>query len=106
MFVVTCMYYIWEHQVCVCDYTGDYITRLRLSAWRTCVYVWLHVKVALKLYIRMRVIRDYMWRKGSKPVACRFLDIELEAQIGERGFKIAILQFSWCPWILPWVVKL
>ena len=26
-----------------------------------------------------------MWRQGSKPVACRFLVIELEAEIGERG---------------------
>ena len=29
-----------------------------------------------------------MWRKSSKPVACRFLDIEVEAQIGERGFRV------------------
>jgi len=30
-----------------------------------------------------------MWHKGSKPVACRFLDIELEAQIGgERGSRV------------------
>ena len=33
-------------------------------------------------------IIGYMWRKSSKPVACRFLDIELEAQIGERGFRV------------------
>jgi len=34
------------------------------------------------------------------PHACRFLDIELEAQIGERGFWVyAILQFSCCLWI-------
>ena len=26
-----------------------------------------------------------VWRKGSKPVVCRLLDIELEAQTGERG---------------------
>jgi len=26
--------------------------------------------------------------KGSKPVTCRFLDIKLEAQIGERSFQI------------------
>ena len=38
-----------------------------------------------------------MWHKGSKPVVCRFLDIELEAQIGDRGFEFAILEFTWCP---------
>ena len=29
-----------------------------------------------------------MWCKGSEPVACYFLDTELEAQIGERGFWV------------------
>jgi len=39
----------------------------------------------------------YMLCKGSKLVACRFVDIELEAQAGERVFEFAILQFSCCP---------
>ena len=34
--------------------------------------------------------------KGSKPIACRFLDIELEARIGESGFRVCNSQFSWC----------
>jgi len=39
-----------------------------------------------------------MWHKGSKSIACHFLGIEPEAQIGERGFEY-IMQFSWCPCI-------
>jgi len=33
----------------------------------------------------------HLWCKGSTPVACHFLDIELEGQIGERG--LSSLQF-------------
>jgi len=29
-----------------------------------------------------------MQRKGSKPVAFRVLDTELEAQTGEKGFRV------------------
>jgi len=31
---------------------------------------------------------EHMWRQGSKPVICRFLDIALEAVIGEMGQNI------------------
>ena len=32
-------------------------------------------------------IKHKMWSKGSKPIACRFLDIKPEEKIGERGFQ-------------------
>lgn len=38
----------------------------------------------------------FFGRKGSKPVAFRFLIIDLEAYIGETGFRVAILLYSWC----------
>jgi len=41
----------------------------------------------------------HMWSQGSKPVACRFLDIALEVKIGKIGFNYAILQISNCLWI-------
>ena len=31
---------------------------------------------------------ERLWLKVSKPVTCPFLDIELEAQIGEKGFRV------------------
>jgi len=31
---------------------------------------------------------DHLWRTSSKPVVCGFLDIELEDQVGERGFRV------------------
>jgi len=31
--------------------------------------------------------------QGLKPIACRFLDIELDGE--HRGFEFVILQFSW-----------
>jgi len=48
-----------------------------LSYIHVCMYVLVYVWSYL-----------HMWCKGSKRVAFRFLDSELEAQIGERGLRV------------------
>jgi len=44
--------------------------------------------------------------KSSKPVACRFQDIEQEAQIGERGFRVGNSSVQLVSVNLPRLVKL
>jgi len=46
-------------------------------------YILMVIKLRFKIVINFTNYQ--MRRKGPKPIVCRFLDIELEAQIGE-GF--------------------
>jgi len=33
-------------------------------------------------------VRQHLWCRGSKPIACCFLDIALQAKIGNRGLRV------------------
>jgi len=68
-------------------YAMHVIAFLHLTEVKSC---WLHSPWNCNWKLLCEA-RDHLWRKGSKPLACRFLDIELEYQIGKRGFRVAKL---------------
>ena len=60
----------------------DAISQFTINHWQTidCLLVW-----SLDL---VRNLSAQMWCKGSKLVACHFLDNDLDTQIGERDFRV------------------